>query len=105
MPMEKTQLLECVDRFPIKEYRISDEKIEARILDGGPEQKSDWGLISSEQRSNHVRSNTAVARWLEGTLGWRALLRACVGLEPAKSAQDSRIRENALTHRDFDEAP
>ena len=105
MPMEKIQLLECVDRFPVKEYRIRDEKIEARILDGGPERESDWRVVSSEQLSSHVKSNTAVARWLERNLGWRGLLRACVGLEPTKFTQDSRIRENALTHRDFDETP
>ena len=105
MPMENMQLLECVRGFPVKAYRIGDEKIEARVLDGGPERESDWRVVSSEQLSSHVKGNTAAARWLERTLGWRALLRACVGLEPAKSAQDSRIRENALTHRDFDEAP
>ena len=39
--MENMQLLEFVDRFPVKEYRISDEKIEARILGGRSEQASD----------------------------------------------------------------
>jgi hypothetical protein len=29
--------------------------------------------------SSHVRGNTPVARWLERSLGWRRLLRACVG--------------------------
>ncbi|MBZ5652406.1 MAG: hypothetical protein LAO18_18210 [Acidobacteriia bacterium] len=37
MPMKNMQLFEFADHFPVKEYRISDEKIEARILDGGPE--------------------------------------------------------------------
>ena len=105
MPMENMPLLECVGRFPVKEYRISDDKIEARILDGGPERESDWRVVSSEQLSSHVKSNTAVARWLERTLGWRGLLRACVGLEPTKFAQDSRSREIALAHREFDETP
>ena len=96
---------EFVDSFPIKEYRISDEKFEARILDGGPEQESDWRIVSSEQLSSHVKSNTAVARWLETNLGWRRLLRACVGLEPTKFAQDSWGREVALTYRELDETP
>ena len=80
------------------------KKIEARILGGGPEQKSDWRVVSSEQLSSHVMSNTAVARWLERNLGWRRLLRACVGLEPTKFVQDSWGREIALTHREFDES-
>jgi hypothetical protein len=103
--MENMQFLEFVDRFPINEYRISDEKIEARILDGGPEQESDWRVVSSEQLSSHVKSNTAVARWLERNLGWRRLLRACVGLEPTKFAEDSSGREIGLTNREFDETP
>ena len=105
MPMENMPLFEFVDRFPAKEYRISDEKVEARILVGGPEQESDWRVVSSEQLSSHVKSNTAVARWLERNLGWRRLLRACVGLEPTKFVQDSWGREIALTHREFDESP
>jgi hypothetical protein len=92
MPMENMQLLEFVDRFPVKEYRINDERIEARILDGGPEQESDWRVLSSEQLSSHVKNNTAVARWLERNLGWRRLLRACVGLEPTKLAQNTSGR-------------
>ena len=103
MLMENMQLLECVDRFPAKEYRISDGRIEARILDGGPDRESDWSVVSSEQLSYHVKSNTAVARWLEQNLGWRRLLRACVGLEPTKFAPDSWGREIAPTYREFDE--
>ena len=103
MSMENMELLELVDRFPIKEYRISHEKIEARILDGG--QESDWRVVSSEQLSSHVKSNTAVARWLERNLGWRRLLRACVGLEPVKFRQDRWGREITFTHREFNETP
>ena len=103
--MKNVQLLEFVDRFPVKEYRISDEKIETRILDGGSEQASDWRVVSSEQLSSHVKSNTALARWLERRLGWRRLLRACVGVEPTKFAQDNRGREITLADRDFDETP
>ena len=105
MSMENAQLVEFVDRFPVREYRISGEKIEARILVGGPEQKRDWRVVSSQQLSSHVMSNTAVARWLERNLGWRRLLRACVGLEPTKFAEDSSGREIGLTNREFDETP
>ena len=77
MSMENMPLLEFADRFPVKEYRISDDKIEARIVAGGRDQDSDWRAVSSEQLSSHVKNNTAVARWLERNLGWRRLLRAC----------------------------
>jgi hypothetical protein len=76
------QLLESVNHSPVKEYRIHDGKIEARILDGGSEQDWDWTEVSSEQLSSHVLNYTAVARWLERNLGWRRLLQACVGQEP-----------------------
>jgi len=46
-------------------------------------------------------THTALARWLERKLGWRRLLRACVGLEPSKFAR----REITLTDWDFDETP
>jgi hypothetical protein len=79
MFMEEFQLREFVDHFPIKEYRIKDGQVEARILDGGPEQETGWRIVSSDQLSSHVKRNTVVARWLERNLGWRRLLRACVG--------------------------
>jgi hypothetical protein len=63
---------------PKKEYRIKDGKVEARVLDCGPAQDNVWRELSPEQLSSHVRRNTAVARWLERSLGWRRLLRACV---------------------------
>src|SRR5258705_5607703 len=78
MFMEELQFREFVDHFPVKEYRIKDGQVEARILDGGSEQESDWRTVSSDQLSSHVKSNTTVARWLERNLGWRRLLRACV---------------------------
>ena len=75
------QLLESVNHSPVKEYRIHDGKIEARILDARSAQEGDWTEVSSEQLSSHVLCNTAVAHWLERNLGWRRLLRACVGDE------------------------
>ena len=90
MFMEQSQLREFVDHFPVREYRIQDGQVEARILDGGPGQESGWKIVSSERLSSHVKNNTAVARWLERNLGWRRLLRACVGL----SQEDHRGPEH-----------
>ncbi len=64
---------------PEKQYRIKDGKVEARVLDRGSARHAVWRPLSPEQLSSHVRRNTAVARWLEQRLGWRWLLRACVG--------------------------
>jgi hypothetical protein len=58
-----------VNHFPLKESRIHDGKIEARILDGGSAQ-ADWTEVSFEQLSSFVQCNTSVARWLERNLGW-----------------------------------
>ena len=81
MPLGNMQLLGRINHSPVKEYRINkDGDIEARILDSGSEQESDWRKVSSEELSCQVRSNTPVARWLERNLGWRRLLQACVGL-------------------------
>jgi hypothetical protein len=79
--MENTLVSESPKLPTATEYRVRDGKIEARMLDGGPLDEADWTQVSSEQLSSHVLSNTAVARWLERNLGWRRLLRACVGEE------------------------
>jgi hypothetical protein len=84
-PMQNAQL-ESVSHVPVKEYRISaDGKIEARVLDGRREQDSAWKQVSPEHLSNHVRQNTAIARWLEQRLGWRRLLWACVADDSSNS--------------------
>jgi hypothetical protein len=72
------RLLESMDPSAVKEYRINDGKVEARILECVSDQESAWWELTPEQLSIHVRRNIAVARWLERTLGWRPLLRACV---------------------------
>ena len=77
--MENTLVPESASFFTPKEYRIHDGKVEARTLNGGRTHEEDWTEVSSEQLSSHVLCNTAVARWLERNLGWRRLLRACVG--------------------------
>lgn len=88
MSVENTQVPESAN-LATKEYRVHDGKIEARILDGGSAQEADWTEVSSGQLSSHVLCNTAVARWLERNLGWRRLLRACVGQEPDKMDRES----------------
>ena len=79
--------LESGDGSPAKEYRIEDGKIEVRTLDpeGGSVRRtgSIWWRLTPEQLSIHVERNTVVAQWLEGRLGWRRLLQACVGQEPS----------------------
>ena len=81
MSLENARLLESINHYPEprKEYRIKDGKVEARVLDRGPARDNVWSELSPEQLSSHVRGNTPVARWLEGSMGWRRLLRACVG--------------------------
>jgi hypothetical protein len=84
MSSGNTQELQSLNHFPVKEYRVTrDGNIETRPLDCGFEQESEWREVSPEQLSNHVRRNTAVARWAERNLGWRRLLWACVGEGPA----------------------
>jgi hypothetical protein len=74
-----TPLLESMNHSAAREYRIRDGRVEAKSLDCGDHENA-WRELSPEQLSIHVRRNTPVARWLERTLGWRPLLRACVGL-------------------------
>jgi hypothetical protein len=64
------------------EYRINGGKVESRVLDFGRKRQTAWTEVSAAQLSSHVKRNTNIARWLEQNLGWRRLLRACVGLGP-----------------------
>ncbi len=80
--MGNTLVLEAANRPAVTEYRVHEGKVESRTLDGGSAREEDWTQVSAEQLSSHVLCNTAVARWLERNLGWRRLLRACVGQEP-----------------------
>ena len=76
-------LVESDDGSPASEYRIVGEKVEVRTLplEGGLANQAEslWWQLTPEQLSTHVERNTVVARWLERRLGWRRLLRACVG--------------------------
>lgn len=63
-----------------EEYRIRDEHIEIRQLqDDATEDDRQWHQLTPEQLTDHVKRNTVVAQWLERRLGWRRLVRACVG--------------------------
>ncbi len=85
MSTGNTQQLHSLNHLPVKEYRVTkDGRIEARLLDCGFEQESEWREVSPEQLGIHVRRNTAVAQWAERHLGWRKLLWVCVGEEPTK---------------------
>ncbi|MGH9504633.1 MAG: hypothetical protein ACRD20_17405 [Terriglobales bacterium] len=78
--------------FPEKEYRVVDGHVEARSL--APEGEFDrqvedaWSTLTPDQLSLHVERNTVVAKWLEHRLGWRNLLRACVGEEVCTDVRD-----------------
>jgi len=82
--MESTRDAEAAISSKPREYRIHDGKVEARDLDAGRAKEEDWTEVSSEQLSTHVLCNTVIARWLERNMGWRCLLRACVGEEPSQ---------------------
>jgi hypothetical protein len=92
MSSTNIQILEPMIHSAPKQYRIKDGRVEARVVDGTSDQENAWWRLSPEQLSNHVRRNTRVARWLERNLGWRRLLRACVGEEPPNivGKQDSQ---------------
>ena|SRR5271165_2961932 len=68
---------------PAREYRIAGDKVEVRTLDpaSGLDDGAEnlWWRLTPQQLSTHVERNTIVAQWLERRLGWRQLLRACVG--------------------------
>ncbi|MGH9546142.1 MAG: hypothetical protein ACRD23_13120 [Terriglobales bacterium] len=79
--MQSSRLrLNSVDGSPATEYRIDSGTVAVRTLTPtGIE--SVWRTLTPDQLSHHVERNTVVAQWLERRLGWRRLLRACVGQE------------------------
>lgn len=84
MPDSSRLRIESSDGTPVKEYRILGSQVEVRTQDlASPMDSSHggWWRLTPEQLSVHVERNTVVAKWLELRLGWRNLLRACVGAE------------------------
>ena len=73
--------LESNDRSATEEYRIVDGAVEVRGINDSFDGyvQNGWWRLTPEQLSVHVERNTVVAQWLEHCLGWRNLLRACVG--------------------------
>lgn len=89
MSSRNMPLTETTNQSAVTQFRINtDGRIETRTLECGSEEESAWRLASPAQLSSHVKKNTVVARWLEKNLGWRRLLRACVGLEPNEICQE-----------------
>lgn len=74
-------LLEARNGSSAKEYRIEGGSVEVRTLGCESDHVRMWSPLTPEQLSSHVKRHTVVARWLQHRLGWRRLLRACVGLE------------------------
>ena len=90
MSSRNMPLLETTDQSKVTQFRINTDgriRIETRNLKCGSEE-SGWREASPNLLSGHVMKNTVVARWLERNLGWRRLLRACVGLEPAEICRE-----------------
>ena len=65
----------------IEEYRIQDNDVQVRRMQGPSQHDCDWRQLTAEELTNHVYRNSTVAQWLERRLGWRQLLRACSGEE------------------------
>jgi hypothetical protein len=63
------QLIESMNHSPVKEYRINEGKVEARVVDFALARKTGWREVSAAQLSSHVKRNTNVTRWLERNLG------------------------------------
>lgn len=63
----------------IEEYRIRAGEVEVRQLQHPVEEDRVWCRLTPEELSAHVKRNTVVAKWLTHRMGWRRLLRACVG--------------------------
>lgn len=65
----------------VADYRLVNGIVEMRVLDPAgqidPWTGSPWQQLGPEDLAAHIESNTAVARWLERRMGFRALLRAC----------------------------
>lgn len=79
MPMSLR--LEAADGTAIEEYRIDHGAVEVRRLLELDDHGAGWRRLTPAQLRDHVNRKTLLAQWLERRLGWRRLLRACLGEE------------------------
>lgn len=82
--------LEAVDGTAIEEYRIDQGAVEVRRL-GDLGEQADWRRLTPAQLRDHVNRKTLLAQWLERRLGWRRLLRACLGENHLWQFEDSDL--------------
>lgn len=69
--------LESQDGRGGQEFRIYDGHVEVREL----ELRDDdfWRSMGPEELTAHVNSHDVLSEWLKKRMGWRRLLRACLG--------------------------
>ncbi len=82
MPSGSSTLrLEALTGDPMLEYRIKNGRIEVRKLQPkySHDSQPEWQPMTPEQLRMHVECKSVVAEWLQHRLGWRRLLRACLG--------------------------
>jgi len=82
------------DHSPAKEYRIVGKSVEVRTLGTTlkcePDSQDAWWRLTPDQLRVHVERKTFMAQWLERRMGWRNLLRACVGEELGDGPRDQQ---------------
>jgi hypothetical protein len=69
--------LESQDGRGGQEYRIYDGRVEVRSLDRSEDDF--WRRMPPDELTRHVNARTVVSEWLKKRMGWRRLLRACLG--------------------------
>jgi hypothetical protein len=83
MPSEARLRIDPGDGSSVADYRLVDGMVEMRVLgcDGRIDRStgSPWRQLPALELVGHVERNTTVARWLQRRMGFRAVLRACLG--------------------------
>lgn len=82
-PQSPSLRIEAEYGLPAREYRIVDGTVQVRVLTPVRGIGETVWQLTPDELSSHVKRNTVIAQWLEHRLGWRNLLRACVGEEVA----------------------
>jgi hypothetical protein len=76
-----TLRIDSGDGCPAAEYRIADDHVDSRVLDGAAERNGGtealWQRLTPEQLRSHIMADTVVARWLSRRMGVHRLIRAC----------------------------